>query len=118
MNTGSLTKSFKLKGDLANITEAQQEQLAGWLNSTRTYKAIMELVETNFKISLKSRSALKQFRKRLREAALLQQQKVFCPPHVPRDVWEASLGEMVKVLRSPDSETKIEVRVRVSAFLL
>jgi hypothetical protein len=114
MNLAEFKKPVKTTGRLTGLTEPQEKQLAEWLNSTMTYKEMMDLVKKDFGITLSSPTPLKQFRKRMLIAQL--EARPICPPGIPREVWDASLAEMEKVLR--DKETTIEQRVRVSAFLL
>jgi len=114
MNPFALTKPVKPGGALSTLSDEQSQELKEWLNTGKSYREIMGLVEKDFGIILKTTSPLKQFRKKIRVAEL--RDRPYCPPQVPLEVWIFSIAEMVKVLRNP--KTSIETRVRVSAFLL
>jgi hypothetical protein len=114
MNPTASDKPVKRKSALAGLDDAQRKQLCEWLNSGQTYDETLKRVETDFGISGTTTSALKHFRKK--HCTVDLPERPICPPGIPRDVWEASLAKMQEVLRDPD--TKMELRVRVSAFLL
>jgi hypothetical protein len=113
MNTLPINKPVKLTGTFADLTDPQRQQLIEWLNSTQTYEETKDLVEKEFKIQFKGVGPLRQFWK---QVCVPRLQSVYCPPLIPREVWETSIAEMVKVLKDP--KTEIEIRLRVSALLL
>jgi hypothetical protein len=114
MNPPILNKPVKPTGTFAKLTDAQKEQLYEWLNSTQTYNETIQCLETEFGIPGVTMGVLKNFRQKYYAQQL--EANPHCPRPVPIKIWGFNLGKMVEALKDP--ETKIEVRVRVSAFLL
>ncbi len=114
MNISEFNKPVKRTGTFANLTKAQDQKLKKWLSSEQTYEETIKCVERDFGIRGVTIGVLKNFR--LKYCAPKTDLVAYRPPFVTGEIWEFSLQKMVEALRDP--KTRIETRVRISAFFL